>query len=120
MKGLMFPKTAAKKKRKRHKESILNEKDGTCYLCMRLHNDRRIYHYTEEHHIFGGNPNRDISEAEGLKVYLCPDHHQIGPEAVHNNHDNMLLLQQDAQRAYEQTHSREEFMGLIGRNYLED
>ena len=31
----------------------------------------------------------------------------------------MRLLQQDGQRAYERTHSREEFMALIGRNYLD-
>lgn len=119
MEGLLFPKIKGKKKRKKHKPSILHIKDGTCYLCMRLHNDHRIHTYTEEHHAFGGNPNREISEAEGLKVYLCPEHHRTGPEAVHNNHDNMLLLQQDAQRAFEQTNSREEFMKLIGRNYLE-
>ena len=119
MEGLMFPKTKKKKRRKKHKPSILHTKDGTCYLCMRLHNDYRIHAYTEEHHVFGGNPNRDRSEAEGLKVYLCPEHHRTGPEAVHNNHDNMLMVQQDAQRVFEQTYSRKEFVKLIGRNYLE-
>ena len=31
----------------------------------------------------------------------------------------MLLLQQDAQKAYERTHTRAEFMVLIGKNFLE-
>lgn len=107
-----------KKRRKRHKMSILHTKDGTCYLCMRLHGDYRIHPYTEEHHIFDGTANRRISEAEGFKVYLCLEHHRTGKEAVHTNHDNMLLLQQDAQREYERDHTREEFLALIGKNFL--
>ena len=62
----------------------------------------------------------DVFEAEGLKVYLCLDHHIMGPEAVHNNHKNMRILHRDGQRAYERTHSRAEFMSLIGRNYLDE
>ena len=44
----------------------------------------------------------------------------MGPEAVHNNHKNMRILHRDGQRAYERTHSRAEFMSLIGRNYLDE
>lgn len=51
-------------------------------------------------------------------MYLCPDHHELGPEAVHRNYEYMRLIQKDGQRAYEQTHTREEFMALIGRSYL--
>lgn len=116
--GMMFPKNTRKsKKRKVHKASILHEKDGTCYLCM-LNGDYRIHRYTEEHHIYGG-VNRAISEANGFKCHLCLDHHRNGPEAVHNNMENMRLLQRECQRAYEETHTREEFMELIGRNYLD-
>ena len=117
--GLMFPKTPTRKKRKVHKASILHRKDGTCYLCMKLNGDYS-FKYTEEHHVFGGKGNRDISEAEGLKVYLCLWHHREGPEAVQNNKKNNRLVQQDAQREYEKTHTREQFMTLIGRNYLEE
>lgn len=53
-------------------------------------------------------------------MYLCLDHHIMGPEAVHNNHKNMRILHRDGQRAYERTHSRAEFMSLIGRNYLDE
>ncbi len=106
-------------KKKKHKESILHCKDGTCYLCMKLDGDYAQKRHLHEHHIFGGNPNRAISEAEGLKVYLCLEHHTVGPAAVHNNHENMRILQRDGQRAYERTHSRGEFMALVGRNYLD-
>lgn len=107
------------KKRKKHKPSIMHAKDGTCYLCMKLNQDYRRHQTLHEHHVFGG-PNRPISEAEGMKVYLCLEHHIIGPEAVHNNHEHKRLLQQDGQRAYECTHTRKEFMSRFGRNYLED
>lgn len=69
--------------------------------------------------LFGGS-NRNKSEAEGLKVYLCLEHHTSGKEAVHNNAEMMRLLREDGQRAFEQNHTREEFMKLFGKNYLED
>lgn len=116
--GMMFPKQKGRKKRKRHKPSILQDRtDGICYLCARLHGDYRIHRYREEHHIFNG-PNREHSEAEGMKVYLCLEHHRTGPEAVHRNGDTKRLLQQDAQRVYEETHTRQQFMKLFGENYL--
>ena len=117
--GLMFPKPVNKKKRKRHKQSILHCKDGTCYLCIKLNDDRQIHRTVHEHHVYDG-PNRGISEAEGFKVYLCPDHHMFSTQAVHTNIDNMRLLQQECQRVYEQTHTRKEFMALIGRNFLDE
>lgn len=115
---MIYPKSSKYKKRKHHKRSILHVKDGTCYLCMKLRNDYRCHRVVHEHHIFGG-PNRKISEEEGIKVYLCLEHHTVGPAAVHNNINNMRLLQEEGQRAYEQNHTREEFMELIGRNYLD-
>lgn len=112
----MIEKYHKKKKRRKHKQSILHQRDGTCFLCI-LNSDYRYHKVLHEHHIFGG-ANRPISEAEGLKVYLCVPHHVDGPEAVHNNADNMLLLRQIGQKGFEKTHSREEFMELIGKNYL--
>mgnify|MGYP004458049065 CR=1 FL=1 len=115
---MMYPKPAYKKRRKQHKKSILQAKDGTCYLCTRLNGD--YSHKTlQEHHIFGG-ANRIHSEAYGLKVYLCVEHHTEGKAAVHNNIDNMRLLQAEGQRAFEREHTRAEFMRIFGRNYLED
>lgn len=116
---MMFPKPQYKKKRKKHKASILHCKDGTCYLCIMLDNNYRIHPVVHEHHIFGG-ANRQISEAEGLKVYLCPEHHISGQQAVHRNSKVMRIMHQDGQRAYERTHSRQQFMELIGRNYMQE
>ena len=44
-------------------------------------------------------------------------HHEHGPDAVHVNHEMARILQADAQETYEQTHTREEWMERIGRNY---
>ena len=116
MKILKKKKKQQTKKRKKHKKSVLQSKNGICFLCA-LRGDYRHHKVLHEHHIFGG-ANRPISEAEGLKVYLCIPHHVDGPEAVHNNADNMLLLRQIGQREYEKTHTREEFVEKFGKNYL--
>lgn len=97
-------------------KSILHEKNGTCYLCMLLHDDYSEK-VTEEHHVFPGK-NRQVSEELGLKVYLCHRHHQYSDEAVHSNKDLMRMLQAQAQEKYEETHSHKEWMERIGRNYL--
>ena len=88
------------KRRKKHKASILQEKGSPCYLCMKMRPHYEWKRAVHEHHIFGGS-NRDKSEAEGLKVYLCLEHHISGKEAVHNNAEMMKVLRQDGQRAFE-------------------
>lgn len=116
---MMYPKVKKTKRRKVHKASILHSKDGTCYLCMKLDQNSGKHKTLHDHHVFGG-ANRSISEAEGMKVYLCLRHHIDGPEAVHNNQRNMRIIQEDAQKVYELTHTREQFIERFGRNYLED
>lgn len=117
--GLSYPKAKAKKRKKLHKASILQDKDHTCYLCILLDGNHKLHRQLHEHHIFGG-PNRIHSEENGLKVYLCPDHHLTGKLAVHNCKETMELLHKIGQREFEKTHSREEFMEIFGRNYLDD
>lgn len=116
--NLMFPKPGStrKYKKRRHPPSIMHQKDGTCYLCM-MQGNYRVYPVVHEHHVYDG-PNRRISEEHGFKCWLCLDHHIIGPAAVHNSIDNMRILQRECQRIYEKTHTRQQFMDLIGRNYL--
>ena len=122
---MMFPKQPTKKKRLKHCESILHKKDGTCYLCMMLHDEYRIHkglhehkHRTlHEHHIFGG-PTRIHSEEEGLKVYLCPEHHEHGPEAAHKNADVADILHRIGQQAFEREYPNLEFREIFGKNYL--
>lgn len=81
-----------------------------CYVCGSP--------YVEEHHIFFGTSNRKNSEKYGLKVYLCYGHHR-GDYGVHHNQEADTRLKEMAQRKFEETHTREEFMAIFGRNYLD-
>lgn len=73
----------------------------------------------EEHHIFFGTANRKVSEKNGLKVWLTSEEHR-GTYGVHGKfgRDLDIKLKQNAQRKYEETHTREDFIKLIGKNYL--
>ena len=114
---LLFPKTPTKKKRMKHPASIMHDKSsGTCYLCE-LAGDYSVKSDLHEHHVFGG-PNRKHSEEYGLKVYLCPQCHLYGGHAAHRNPNTALLLHMHGQRAFEQKHTREEFVEIFGRRYL--
>ena len=115
---LLFPKIKQKKKRKHHPPSILHDKDHTCYLCVLLDGNHKPHRNLHEHHIFGG-PDRANSEGHGLKVYLCIEHHLTGKLAVHNCQETNDLLHKIGQREFEKAHSREEFMKIFGRNYLD-
>ena len=70
------------------------------------------------HHIFFGNGRRKISEREGFIVPLTPQEHNMSDTAVHFNKDLDLWLKRKCQEEYEKTHTREQFIKLIGRSYL--
>ena len=93
-------------------KSIL-QTEKECYVTGSTYN-------LHKHHIFFGNPWRQISEKNGFWVYLTGTLHNQSDNGVHgkNGHELDLQLKQDCQRAYEQKHSREDFMNLIGKNYL--
>ena len=92
-------------------ESVIQ--DGKfCYLC-----GAKVGVGLECHHIFGGVANRPISEKYGLKVWLCHECH-TGPHGAQYDKATNLFLKQQAQRAFEKTHTRAEWMSLIRKNYL--
>lgn len=98
-------------------KSIMHQKDGTCYLCMKLNQDYSVKPYTEEHHCINGNGRRPLSEKYGLKVYLCREHHTIGEQAVHQNAEIAAVLKDDAQRAFEKHFPDLNFMAIFSKNY---
>lgn len=119
MEGMLkFPKEPQKKKRKKHKKSILQDpKSRQCYLCI-LEGCYREYPTLHTHHIFPGTANRAKSEEHGLTVRLCPRHHEYSEDAVHGNRRNQYLLKAAAQKKFEETHSREEFLREFGKSIL--
>lgn len=90
-------------------KSIL-QTEKSCYLCGRET-------CLERHHIFAGVANRKWSERLGLWVFLCADCHR-GTDGAQYNHEVNRRLKMDAQNAFEQSHSRAEWMRAIGKNYL--
>lgn len=139
MSGLMFPKPEIKekerkalrqktplkaKKRYQYKpksvkptESVLQPDRSYCFLC----GSRTGYGLDalEEHHIFEGNGKRPMSEKYGLKVYLCgATCHREGPKSAHKNKEIKDRLHKIAQKKFEETHSREEFIAVFGKSYL--
>ena len=93
------------------KSIIQREKE--CYITGRTDQ-------LESHHIFGGQPNRQLSEKYGLKVWLTQDYHNEPPNGVHHNKELMDKLHKDGQRAFEMVHgTRKDFLEIFGRNYLD-
>ncbi len=91
-------------------DSILQDRKE-CYVTHSIENLHR-------HHIYFGNGYRKISEDNGFWVWLRVDWHNGADYGVHFNRNLNLKLRQICQQKYEETHTREEFMTLIGRNYL--
>lgn len=92
------------------KSIIQSEK--VCYITGRTDQ-------LEEHHIFGGRPNRKNSEKYGLKVWLTRDYHTEYPNGVHKNKERMQQLHEIGQRAFEERWgSREDFRRIFGKSYL--
>ena len=91
-------------------DSII-QREKYCYFCLTKDN-------LHKHHIYMG-ANRKVSEKYGFVCYLCGYHHNLGGQnCVHENREMDLLLKKQCQKEFEENHSREEFVKLIGRNYL--
>lgn len=89
------------------------QKERMCLICGSYN--------VEEHHIFFGKSKRKLSEKYGLKVWLCNYHHTGSNIAVHGKDGDKLNkeLKQLGQKAFEWQHTREEFMQIFGKNYLD-
>lgn len=97
-------------------KSVIQE-NKECFLCRYLYDHENI-NQLHDHHIFFGTANRTQSEIHGMKVWLCIFHHTEGIGAVHKNRDYDMILKKIAQRKFEETHTREEFIKIFGKSYL--
>lgn len=95
----------------KYKPSILQADTAHCYLCGRSV-------ALECHHIFG-KYQRKMSTEQGFTVMLCHDCHNERPNGVHFNREVDRRLKADCQRKFLQTHTFDEWMSLVGRNYIE-
>ena len=94
-------------------KSIIQTKKK-CFICSKQYG-------LHDHHIYFGVARRPIREKNGFKVWLCQEHHE-GTYGVHGSkgHDLDIYLKQVCQKKYEETHTRDEFINLIGRSYVEE
>lgn len=90
-------------------KSVL-QPDKECYVCHSLQ--------VHEHHVYFG-PFRKKSEKLGMKIYLCPYHHNMSDAGIHFNREFDLEVKRMAQEYYEANiGSRADFINDFGRNYL--
>ena len=85
------------------------QKGERCFICGRMTD-------LERHHVMAG-PNRKWSEAYGLTVLLCHEHH-VGKDGVQYNRKRGDALKRLAQIAFEARHSHDEWMRIFRKNYL--
>ncbi len=88
--------------------SIMTEDLEHCFVCGRP--------FPQYHHIMN-SANKAKSEEYGLILPLCLNHH-TGAEGVHTKPEKMLACKQMAQKKFEETHSREEWIEIFGKSYL--
>lgn len=95
-------------------KSMIWQEPDRCFECGQQG-------YLEEHHIFFGAGRRRLSEKAGLKVKLCYLHHRDGKNGVHGqNRELDWKLKKIGQRTYEEKYSREAFVSMFGKNYLDN
>lgn len=91
-------------------KSIIQTKKQ-CFICKKTDG-------LHLHHCLTGC-RRKTADKNGLTVWLCAEHH-TGDNGVHNDNRKILALKRIAQRKYEETHSREEFIRVFNKSYLEE
>lgn len=90
----------AKLERQRDKDII---KEGICEFCGKY--SKRL----DPHEIYGGS-NRKRSIKHKFVKLLCRE--------CHSNENIINQLKIDTQKEYEKTHTRAEFIAIVGRSYL--
>ena len=94
------------------KSIIQNKKE--CFIC-RINYDVTTTNKIYEHHIF----EEKQSKKYGLKIWLCHRHHATDPRySIHYQRQLDLELKQLAQKKFEESHSREDFIEHFIKSYL--
>jgi hypothetical protein len=101
----------------KRKPSLYNEAGDGCWIC---HNPNVCMH-----HIYEGNGRRQVSDAEGCYVFLCPNHHTTSEFGVHNDKRLETFFKEDCQRRWERREgegpqTRRRFIRLFTMSYLEE
>ena len=108
---MKFNKKPTKQYLKNLKIEVLERDNERCVICGAPKESI--------HHVYGGRNRKVSNEHVEFMVCLCWEHHQ-SENGSHgrNGHWIDVRLKWEAQQRFEETHTREEFMQLIGRSYL--
>lgn len=71
----------------------------------------------EVHHCLNGTSQRKKCDEDGLWVYLTPQIHRYIHQTIEGR-ELLLSLKKEAQKCYENEHTREEFIKRYGKSYL--
>lgn len=93
-------KKLAKLEKQRDKDII---KKGKCEYCGKY--SERL----DPHEVYGGSNRKRSIKHKFIKL-ICPE--------CHKNEEIIRQLRKDVQKEFEKTHTREEFIQVIGKSYL--
>ncbi len=79
------------------------KKSGVCEYCGKF--SRRL----DPHEVYGGS-NRKRSIKHKFVKLICSE--------CHENEKTIMKLRIDVQKEYEKTHTREEFISIVGKSYI--
>jgi hypothetical protein len=95
-------------------KSIIQQTKEVCFICGASTSIR--------HHIYHGTGLRQVSEREGLWVYLCHDHHRFLHDLPSHPHDEELKIKgqrawigQKVKEGYSKGQARGMWLNRIGR-----
>lgn len=98
-------KTNKKKQLENNRYSIFTNDFSRCFKC------KRKFDRLDLHEVYGGS-NRKRSILNGFVVPLCRE--------CHSNEEIIKELRIILQKEYEKEHSREDFIKIIGKNYIKE
>lgn len=82
--------------------------------------NKRFYG-SERHEAFEGRTgNRNKSIKDGLVVFLTPEQHRTGKNAIHKDYEYSLMLKREAEKRWCEYYRKttDDFIKRYGRNYL--
>lgn len=104
-----LPKSGQMKKKSSKQAKLERQRDKNIVKSGRCENCGKICAELDPHEVYGGS-NRKRSIAHKFVKLLCRE--------CHSNENIINQLRIDTQKEYMKTHTKEEFIELIGKSYI--
>ena len=106
-----FKRNKAISKRSAKQNKLEKERDSKLIKKGYCENCHKYCENLDAHEVYGGS-NRKRSIENGFVALLCRN--------CHSNEQIILNLKIKYQKEYEKTHTRDEFIKIIGKNYMKE